>query len=85
MAARAVTGLAVFLIELYRMVISPFLGPRCRFHPTCSAYSLETIKLHGLRTGGMMALRRIARCHPFNPGGYDPANKYGAEDKPKNG
>ncbi len=84
MATRAVTVLAVFLIKLYRISISPLLGPRCRFHPTCSSYSLEAIKLRGLRNGGMMALRRIAKCHPLNPGGYDPVSGHGAGKNPEN-
>ncbi len=57
---------------------SPILGRRCRFHPTCSEYSQQALKLRGLKAGGAMALRRVAKCHPFNPGGYDPVNKQAA-------
>ncbi len=72
MAARAAGKLAVLLIEIYRKAVSPILGKRCRFHPSCSEYSAQAIKMHGMGKGGAMALRRIAKCHPFHPGGYDP-------------
>jgi len=75
MAARAAARLAVFLIGIYRITVSPMLGTRCRFHPTCSEYSAQSIKLHGIVRGGAMSLRRFAKCHPFNPGGYDPVKK----------
>ena len=60
------------LILAYRRWMSPLLGPRCRFHPTCSAYALEAVERHGALRGGGLALRRIGRCHPFHPGGIDP-------------
>ena len=72
MAARAAVRFAVFLIQAYRTAVSPLLGPRCRFHPSCSEYSATALRRHGLKNGGGMALGRIVRCHPFNPGGYDP-------------
>jgi hypothetical protein len=56
----------------YRRLVSPLLGPRCRFAPTCSAYAVEALRVHGARRGGWLALRRIGRCHPFNAGGHDP-------------
>ncbi|SRR6266487_3375267 len=59
-------------ITLYRRLIGPLLGPRCRFEPSCSAYALEALRRHGAVRGSWLAVRRIARCHPFNPGGYDP-------------
>lgn len=64
--------LLIGCIHVYRYLISPLLGPHCRFHPTCSAYALEAIEQHGLLKGMGLALRRIGRCHPFHPGGYDP-------------
>lgn len=59
------------LIRFYRVAISPMTAPRCRFLPTCSDYALQAIERHGAATGGWLALRRLARCHPFNPGGLD--------------
>jgi uncharacterized protein len=66
------------LIQSYRWFISPMLGPNCRFHPTCSAYALEAIDHHGALKGGWLGMRRICRCHPWNPGGYDPVPREGA-------
>jgi len=62
----------VALVSSYRRFISPLLGARCRFHPTCSAYAQEAITQHGVGRGASLALRRIARCHPWNAGGIDP-------------
>jgi len=62
----------VAFVHAYRRVLSPLLGPRCRFAPSCSAYALEALTLHGAVHGGWLALRRLARCHPFHPGGHDP-------------
>ncbi|WP_206098933.1 membrane protein insertion efficiency factor YidD [Paenibacillus nanensis] len=59
-------------IHVYRKFISPLKPPTCRFYPTCSAYALEAIERHGAAKGGWLAAKRIARCHPFHPGGYDP-------------
>jgi putative membrane protein insertion efficiency factor len=56
----------------YRRFISPLLGPHCRFAPSCSAYALEAVRTHGALRGSWLAVRRLARCHPFNPGGFDP-------------
>jgi putative membrane protein insertion efficiency factor len=63
---------AAFLITLYQRLISPLFPPSCRFYPTCSQYAKEAILRHGLLRGSYLAARRILRCHPFNPGGYDP-------------
>ena len=60
------------LITGYRRFISPLLGARCRFAPSCSAYALEAVREHGALRGTWLAVRRIGRCHPFNPGGFDP-------------
>jgi putative membrane protein insertion efficiency factor len=60
------------LLTGYRRYISPLLGPHCRFAPTCSAYALEAVRRHGALRGSWLAMRRLARCHPFHPGGLDP-------------
>jgi putative membrane protein insertion efficiency factor len=60
------------LILAYRYCISPLLGARCRFYPSCSAYALEAVDRHGAVRGAWLALRRIGRCHPWHAGGYDP-------------
>ncbi|MFO8037995.1 MAG: membrane protein insertion efficiency factor YidD [Sodalinema sp.] len=60
------------LIRAYRLLISPWTLPSCRFHPTCSTYAVEAIERFGPWRGGLLALRRLLRCHPFHPGGYDP-------------
>lgn len=62
----------VAVVSLYRKVVSPLLPRHCRYEPTCSAYALESISRHGALRGGMLALKRIARCHPWAPGGVDP-------------
>lgn len=64
-------------IVIYRKFISPLKPPTCRFYPTCSAYALEAIEVHGAAKGSWLAVRRIAKCHPFHPGGVDlvPARK----------
>ena len=59
-------------IAAYQRFVSPLLGPRCRFAPSCSAYALAALAEHGAARGLWLAVARIARCHPFNPGGYDP-------------
>lgn len=60
------------LIRGYRILISPLFPPSCRFQPTCSQYALEAVDRFGPARGSWLAVRRILRCHPFNPGGYDP-------------
>jgi uncharacterized protein len=65
-------SIARALILVYRFTLSPLLGPRCRFYPSCSAYALEAVDRHGALRGLWLALRRIGRCHPWHPGGYDP-------------
>ncbi len=64
--------LLIALVKAYRYLISPMLGPRCRFTPTCSEYALEALQKHGALKGGILTIKRVARCHPYHPGGYDP-------------
>lgn len=63
---------AVALLSLYKRFISPLLPPACRFQPTCSEYARESILRHGLLKGAWLSVLRLARCHPFHPGGFDP-------------
>lgn len=60
------------IIRWYRKVLSPLLGPHCIYTPSCSAYALEAIERYGVIRGSWLAVKRIARCHPFHEGGYDP-------------
>jgi uncharacterized protein len=64
--------LLIGFLKLYRRFVSPMYGQVCRFYPSCSAYALEAVQLHGAVRGSWLAARRLARCHPWNPGGYDP-------------
>jgi len=66
------TKLLLLLIRLYQLTLSPLLGPCCRFEPSCSRYAMRCLELHGALRGSWLAVKRIGRCHPFNPGGYDP-------------
>ncbi|EPZ14608.1 hypothetical protein M622_18280 [Thauera terpenica 58Eu] len=59
-------------LRFYRYAISPMLGRNCRFYPTCSEYAIEAVERHGALRGGLLAAKRVGRCHPFNRGGYDP-------------
>ena len=65
-------AIALNLIRLYQWTLSPLLGPKCRFHPSCSNYALEAIRRFGILHGGWLTLRRLGRCHPWHPGGMDP-------------
>lgn len=60
------------LVKFYRLFISPALGPRCRYYPTCSAYMIEAVENYGAVKGVWMGLKRLVRCNPFSRGGYDP-------------
>lgn len=70
---KVVVGLMLAALRAYRLVISPLLGPKCRFEPSCSQYMMDAIKLYGPFRGTWRGCRRIIRCHPWNPGGWDPA------------
>jgi len=63
------------LIKLYQYFISPLIGPRCRFYPSCSNYGLEAIEFHGVVKGSYLSIKRLLKCHPFNEGGIDPVPK----------
>ncbi|WP_310625335.1 membrane protein insertion efficiency factor YidD [Limnohabitans sp.] len=65
-------SLLMTLVQGYRLLLSPWLGSTCRFEPTCSAYSLDVLKLHGAARGTYLTLHRLARCHPWCAGGHDP-------------
>lgn len=65
----------IALIKFYKYFISPLLGPRCRFYPTCSSYAIEALRLHGVIIGLYLTLRRLLKCHPFHDGGIDPVPK----------
>ncbi|MFT5111941.1 MAG: putative membrane protein insertion efficiency factor [Parasphingorhabdus sp.] len=62
----------LILLRGYQLIISPLLGPRCRFYPSCSEYAIEAIERYGAAKGGWLAIKRIAKCHPWHPGGCDP-------------
>jgi putative membrane protein insertion efficiency factor len=64
--------LLLAVIRAWQLLLSPLLGPSCRFHPSCSAYAAEAVRRHGALRGGWLALRRLGRCHPFHEGGLDP-------------
>jgi len=64
--------LMYLIIRFYQLFISPLLGPRCRFYPSCSSYTIEALQTHGILKGSWLAIKRISRCHPGNPGGVDP-------------
>jgi putative membrane protein insertion efficiency factor len=65
-------GFAEILIRLYQVTLSPLLGPRCRFYPSCSQYTLEAIHRDGVVRGTWLGIRRLGRCHPWHAGGFDP-------------
>jgi putative membrane protein insertion efficiency factor len=63
---------SVALLRLYQVVLSPWLGPACRYEPSCSRYAMEAVERHGVLRGGALSLRRLGRCHPLGDSGYDP-------------
>ena len=74
---------AILLIRIYQWTVSPLLGPTCRFHPSCSNYALEAFNRFGMLRGGWLTVKRLGRCHPWHPGGFDPVPpSNGALDDP---
>lgn len=69
---RSAVALMVFAVHVYRVALSPHLGGACRYEPSCSAYALEALRVHGPWRGAALAARRVGRCHPLRPGGFDP-------------
>jgi len=69
---RVILQIVCFPIMIYQWFIRPIIGPCCRFHPSCSNYALEAIRMKGIFVGVYLTIRRILRCHPWSPGGYDP-------------
>jgi len=69
---QAPAAVLILVVRLYQFLISPLLGQRCRFEPTCSAYFIEAVRKYGAIRGTWRGICRICRCHPWNPGGYDP-------------
>lgn len=70
--SRIPAALLTLAIRFYRAAISPIIGPSCRYHPTCSAYALEAVGRYGAARGAVLSIKRILRCHPYHPGGFDP-------------
>ena len=70
--ARILAWPLIGLVKVYRVAISPWLGPSCRFQPTCSAYAIEALETHGAWRGLLLTVRRLSRCHPWGGSGYDP-------------
>lgn len=70
--ARATVALLIGLIRVYQLTLSPLLGPVCRFEPSCSRYMVESLRKYGLVRGFTKGIGRLLRCHPWNPGGFDP-------------
>jgi putative membrane protein insertion efficiency factor len=73
--------LLIFLVRGYQVVLSPLLPSTCRFYPSCSAYAVEALERHGAWRGIKLTIRRLARCHPFHPGGYDPVPDSASDNK----
>ncbi|MDX2463836.1 MAG: membrane protein insertion efficiency factor YidD [Porticoccus sp.] len=66
----------ILIIRAYQYLLSPLIGPSCRFYPSCSCYAQEALERHGVIKGGWLALRRLLRCHPWHPGGVDPVPEH---------
>jgi putative membrane protein insertion efficiency factor len=66
----------IYMLKIYRKCLSPFMIHSCRFYPSCSEYAIESLEKKGVLLGMFSALKRLAKCHPFNPGGYDPVENH---------
>ena len=75
----AIARVLLGAIRLYQLTLSPLAPSACKFYPTCSHYGADAIRTHGARRGAWLALRRLLRCHPFSPGGFDPVPEFKAE------
>ncbi len=64
--------IALFFLRFYKRFLSPLLPPMCRFEPTCSVYTMQAVEKYGVLRGAWLGMKRLGRCHPFNPGGWDP-------------
>ncbi|MBD8629299.1 membrane protein insertion efficiency factor YidD [Oxalobacteraceae sp. CFBP 8753] len=73
-------SLFVGILRGYQLLISPMLGPRCRFYPSCSNYAIEALRVHGAARGSWLAARRVGRCHPWHAGGLDPVPPHGTKE-----
>lgn len=73
----------IFILKAYQWTMSPFLGSNCRFYPSCSQYSQEAVRQHGAQRGLYMTLKRLGKCHPYHPGGYDPVDPVSSETCPR--
>lgn len=78
-----VARVLLVLLAGYQKFVSPLLGPRCRFEPSCSSYAVEAVRVHGALWGSWLAGRRLLRCHPFHPGGYDPVPSSPTRPRPR--
>lgn len=67
-----ISKVLIILVKIYRKLISPFKKPSCRFYPTCSQYAIQSLEKYGTIKGSFLSIKRILKCHPFHPGGYDP-------------
>ena len=74
------TRLLLICIRAYQLLLSPLLGSNCRFTPSCSHYAIDALTTHGIARGTWLSLRRIARCHPWHPGGFDPVPASGKQE-----
>ncbi|WP_083250952.1 membrane protein insertion efficiency factor YidD [Acidihalobacter aeolianus] len=73
--------LLILLVKAYRLLLSPFLGQHCRFQPTCSVYAIEALEEYGAIKGTWLAVKRLSKCHPWHPGGYDPLPNHSTQQR----